>query len=110
VDNLTEKQLAELSAWAAEKAGVELYSSKHINECGDYFYFDGQEHDYEWDIRDARCRELVREKLKINTHYDIFAKSWYCSTPLYRRDDDCSSPKPAEINCLWAVFEGERGL
>jgi hypothetical protein len=101
--NLTKEQLAELSAWAAEKIGVYLFD----NEPDRPVWTDPGGHVCLWDIRDARCRELVREKLQVMMVYGDGWLAWADISDMYYSGAG-DSIQSAEINCLWAIFEGER--
>ena len=72
----TEQEYAECSRWFAERCGIEQNVAPFfwyeldstVNHCG------------RWDIRDARCREIVREKYRIQTRWiDGMFEAYYAS-------------------------------
>jgi hypothetical protein len=67
----------------------------------------------QWTIQDPRCREIVREKFKLDTLY-VGAHLWICriGEPSKPRSDDCYGEglnlEEAELACLQAIYEASK--
>jgi hypothetical protein len=111
--NLNKEQLAELSAWAAVKCGVKETTvttySGFIDCSVEGFNFDDKSYAFKWDIRDARCMEFLEDKFKILIERSTQPSGYYAHAHLESNRVFGKTHKLARINCLWAVFEGERG-
>ena len=110
--------MKDIDEFYAEKCGVELYTSREINEQGYYWYARESpniEYGFEWIIQDPRCREIIRERFKIDTEY--YEEVWYSSqrlkTPHYDFNNAQGKGKTiaeSEINCITAIYEAEKAL
>jgi len=82
----------------------EIYKGK--NNLG-YFWSESYDahvpHSTEWTIEDPRCREVIRERFKISTTYDIggFKAQTVKSTKSYWSNGLAE----AEIACILAIVE-----
>ena len=108
------KTNAELDKWAAEKCGVStvdrggfltIRQKSSVKVDGTCF----------WTLSDARCREIVRERFKLETLLGNRSKtfsSWICE---YLSDEDShlicggrgDTLAKAEIECIQAIKDAE---
>ena len=93
------KTNAELDKWAAEKCGVTEYDG------GNGYFFDGKNFQfYEWTLSDARCREIVRECLEINTW--LAGGIWFAAS-IFCLPVEGKSIEAAEIAGIQAIKDAE---
>lgn len=96
----------EVDLWSAEKCGIFIG-----NGCFEY----DNEHDgstvieSEWTLTDARCREIVREVLRIHTYETVGnRKAWTAAHGIFRGRGEWI--EEAEINCIQEMMQSDRIL
>jgi hypothetical protein len=92
-----DKDLTKLNKWSAKKLGKRVY---HGFDNGIY-----DDEDNEWNLEDARCMEIFREKFKVDTTFDFDGKLWWsCESG---QSEHGETIKEAELACAWAIMETE---
>mgnify|MGYP001817531438 CR=1 FL=1 len=92
--------------WTAEQCGFCIMTGLDDKE---YFYRPNTTeppYDFEWTIKDPRCREIVREHFKIDTR-EYYAGGWQSIA------EDIHPPigktiAEAEIACIQVIYEASQ--
>lgn len=93
----------EIDKWAAEQCGVTKYLKNGF--ISNEFFYNGKWHSFPWEIEDPRCREIVRDCLRLDTDHTGVER--ICSTYIqndfiFRRG---KTIKEAEIACIEALYK-----
>ena len=92
-----------IDKYFADKCGVKQHQNAYIGK---------------WTIKDARCREVVREKFEIQTRHSwIEGKPcWICEATVQQPEDQWNeywehgkTIAEAEVACLKSIYEAEKG-
>lgn len=95
--------LTQVNKIMAEACGVE----PHIVDEGrlidhNAFVINGKIYSYAWTIEDARCREIIREKFKVETLVNYSTKNWFCSDEFNKKGEGKTIAE-AEKACITAI-------
>ena len=100
-----QERIERANKWLAEKCGVELLLQ---NSDGFYWKIGCVHYYYPWTITDARCRQIIREKLKIVTDIQTTG-GFYAHAHLETKRYKGASIESAEIQCILSIIEQEEG-
>ncbi len=95
----------EIDKWLAGQCGVWIDAGYWIHNS---IEFRGQ-----WTIQDPRCREIVRERFKIETYPTHDESAWTSTAPkepnsgsnVYEYEAEGKTIPEAEIACITAIYE-----
>jgi hypothetical protein len=95
----------DINEWFAKKCGVT------IDSVGGGYVFRGVFYGWGWTIQDPRCREIIREKFKIDTCEEDSGLGKWCAScyinGVYRTEGYGKTIAEAEIACLEAIYKAE---
>jgi hypothetical protein len=97
--------MKDINEFFAEKCDVLITTYNYHGFDLPAFIYKGVK-EYKWTIQDPRCREIIRERFKVDTEY--YEDIWYCTS----HSDDAMLIQAAgktiaesEINCITAIYE-----
>ena len=95
--------MKDIDKWFAEQCGVDLE--------GFYGWFqmvDGEpaKEGQHWTIQDPRCREVIRDKFRIETIRVFDLQDWYAYIDPF--DGQGKTIAEAEIACCKAIYEAQK--
>lgn len=101
-----------IDEWFANQSNVEFYLHDvglawRVKDRFDNWYFS------EWTLNNPVCMQVVREKLKIETHYMESDELWWCyyyfeGNHELSFDSEGSTIPEAEYACCKAIYEASK--
>ncbi len=99
--------MSDIDKWFADKVGArKMKNGGWISEEA------RKASSQKFSISDSACREIIREKFKINTQHRESVKRApvYCFSNSYQLDGSGKTIEEAECNCLQAIYEARNDL
>lgn len=101
--------MKDINSYFAEKCDVITPTITYKNRHDYWWKLGGVVHNRKWDIKRADCREIIREKVHVETFRfggGWRAENWKAGTII--GEGKGKTIADAEVNCLKAIYNAEK--